>query len=73
MMGYKSKFCLNSIDEPVIANRACFSARLANSFIFFYTNRLPRLLQNFKNILRISLMLRIFFDLEILKKGAMCF
>lgn len=72
MMGYKSKFCLNSIDEPVIANRACFSARLANSF-FFYTNRLPRLLQNFKNILRISLMLRIFFDLEILKKGAMCF
>ena len=72
-MGYKSKFCLNSIDEPVIANRACFSARLANSF-FFYTNRLPsRLLQNFKNILRISLILRIFFGLEILKKGAMCF
>lgn len=72
MVGYKSKFCLNSIEEPVIANRACFSARLANSF-FFYTNRLPRLLQNFKNILRISLILRIFFGLEILKKGAMCF
>ena len=72
MVGYKSKFYLNSIDEPVIANRACFSARLANSF-FFYTNRLPRLWQNFKNILIISLMLRIFFDLEILKKGAMCF
>ena len=63
----------NSIDGPVIASRACFSARLANSFILFYTNRLPRLLWNFKNILRISLMLRIFFDLEILKKGAMCF
>ena len=31
------------------------------------------LLRNFKNILRISLMLRIFLGLEILKKGAMCF
>lgn len=72
MVGYKSKFCLNSIDEPVIANRSSLLQCKVSKLFFFYTNRLPRLLQNFKNILRISLMLRIFFGLEILKKGAMC-